>query len=120
KAVSNPLTVIAIFAALSEVASTLALAAVDASLQGTFVWFVMLFPVLLVVLFFLTLNFNPKVLYAPSDFRADENFLNLLKGNTELSVNLEKLNEQLEIAKTQIVSEALSQVGAASDNERRR
>lgn len=80
--VGNPLTVIAIFAGLAEIAGTIALAAVDKSLQPTFVWFVMLFPIFLVTLFFITLNFNPKVLYAPSDFKNENLFLDTLRGKS--------------------------------------
>ena len=69
KPVSNPLTIIAIFAALAEVAETVALAMADEQIQATFVWFVMGFPLLLVISFFLTQNFNSRVLYAPSDFK---------------------------------------------------
>jgi len=35
----------------------------------------MLFPVLLVILFFATLNKNPRVLYGPGDFKDERNFL---------------------------------------------
>lgn len=78
--ISNPLTIIAIFAAFAEIAGTVSLRLVDTSLRGIFVWFVMLFPVLLVVLFFLTLNYNPKVLYAPRDFRDEQNFITTVTG----------------------------------------
>ena len=117
KTVSNPLTIIAIFAALAEIAGTIALATVDKELQRVFVWFVMMFPTLIVILFFLTLNFNPKVLYAPSDFRDEENFLNTLNGRNELSLSFDVLSEQLEIAKEKIVQEATKQVGAAGAAE---
>jgi hypothetical protein len=120
RAVQNPLTVIAIFAALSEVASTVALATVDKELQHIFVWFVMAFPTFLVGLFFLTLNFNPKVLYAPSDFRNEENFLNTLIGSKELSVSFDGLTKQLEVAKQRIVAEAVKEVGAAGETERKK
>ncbi len=118
KAVQNPLTVIAIFAGLSEIASTAALAAVDKDLQHIFVWFVMAFPVLLVGLFFLTLNFNPRVLYAPSDFRSDDNFLNMIAGERELSKSFQEITSQLEVAKQQILDESIKGVGAAGENER--
>jgi len=75
KKVSNPLTIIAIFAGLAEVGGTAVLPFIIEKNQSVFLWFVMLFPVLLVILFFLTLNFNHKVLYAPSDYRTDEGFL---------------------------------------------
>lgn len=81
--ISNPLTIIAIFATLAEIAGTVSLGIVNPSLQSVFVWFVMLFPVLLVTAFFLTLNFNPKVLYAPADFRDDKSFIATVSGAFE-------------------------------------
>jgi uncharacterized tellurite resistance protein B-like protein len=80
----------------------------------------MAFPTIIVALFFITLNFNPKVLYAPSDFRNEENFLNTLIGHKELSGNFQSLTKQLEVAKQQIVTEAVKQVGAAGESERRK
>jgi hypothetical protein len=86
--VSNPLTIIAIFAALSEIAATTALAFIAKELQPIFIWFVMLFPFILVSAFFFTLNKNPKVFYAPSDFKDDKSYLMLnevmLKTENEL------------------------------------
>ena len=78
--IANPLTIIAIFATLAEIAGTVSLGLVDKSLQSVFVWFVMLFPILLVAVFFVTLNFNPKVLYAPGDFRDDKSFIATVSG----------------------------------------
>lgn len=78
KTVSNPLTIIAIFAAFAEVAGTVVLVMVDVEIQTIFVWFVMIFPVLLIIAFFLTLNFNSKALYAPSDFKEEKNFLEIM------------------------------------------
>lgn len=75
KKVSNPLTIIAIFAALAEVNGTVAIGLVKPDLQPIFIWFIIGFPTLLILLFFLTLNFNPRVIYAPSDFRDEENFI---------------------------------------------
>lgn len=75
--IRNPLTVIAIFAALAEVSGTIVLPFLDVALQGTYVWFLMLFPVLLVLAFFVTLNFNRRALYAPSDFREEKHFVDL-------------------------------------------
>ncbi len=81
KQVSNPLTLIAVFASMAEVAATAALPTLDGTVQAQFVWFVMLFPVLLVVLFFLTLNWNHRVLYAPGDYEDETNFLRALFGD---------------------------------------
>jgi hypothetical protein len=81
KKISNPLTIIAIFAALAEVGGTSVISFLNPDLQPIFMWFLVLFPTLLVTLFFLTLNFNPRVIYAPSDFRNEVNFLKTLGGN---------------------------------------
>lgn len=72
--IKNPLTIIAIFAAIAEISGTVVLPFITEANQSTYVWFLMVFPVLLVLLFFLTLNFNHKVLYAPSDFKDEANF----------------------------------------------
>ena len=80
--VSNPLTLIAIFAGVTEAVGQLMLPHIDklsATNQSVLVWFLVLFPVLLVILFFLTLNFNRNALYAPSDFD-DEELFALLSG----------------------------------------
>lgn len=66
------------FAGLAEVAGTVVLPFVEKDLQRLFIWYIMGFPILLVVLFFITLNKNPKVLYAPSDFEDESNFMKLL------------------------------------------
>jgi hypothetical protein len=117
KAVNNPLTIIAIFAALAEVAGTVALAIVDKPLQNVFIWFVMLFPALLVALFFATLNFNPKVLYAPSDFKDEQNFLNSLNSKNQVFFSLETAQEQLEAAKIQIIEDVRNQLGGINRDE---
>ena len=75
KHVANPLTVISIFAAIVEVGATVALPFLSPASQQVFIWFLIGFPSVLVLLFFLTLNFNHRVLYAPSDYREDSSFL---------------------------------------------
>lgn len=76
--IKNPLTVIAIFAGIAEVSGSAVLPFISEANQQTYIWFLMLFPFALVLLFFITLNWNYKVLYAPSDFENEDNFLNLL------------------------------------------
>ncbi len=78
KHVKNPLTLIAVFAGLAEVAATGVLPVLKEDVRNIFVWYVMLFPALLVSLFFWTLNRNHHVLYAPSDFEDEEHFMKTL------------------------------------------
>lgn len=92
KFISNPLTIIAIFAALAEINATVSIGLVDKELQETFIWFVILFPTLLIVMFFLTLNFNTKVIYAPSDYKTDESFQKMFLGDPkpDKEINFDK------------------------------
>jgi len=93
KKISNPLTIIGIFAGIAEVAGTVILPFVSTELQHIFIWYVMGFPVLLVVIFFLTLNKNHKVLYAPSDFDNEDNFMKLLgAAKVDKEIEAVKLN----------------------------
>lgn len=92
--VSNPLTIIAIFAGLAEINGTVVLALVPANIQEIFSWFIIAFPILLVVLFFATLNLNPKVIYAPSDFANEDNFMKTLSYSGKMFSS-----EQIEIVK---------------------
>lgn len=96
KRIKNPLTIIGLFAGIAEVAGTAVLPLVSLELQKFFVWYVMGFPVLLVVLFFITLNKNPKVLYAPSDFVDEKNFMKLLTKAGETMNNVIENNPLIE------------------------
>ena len=77
--VSNPLTIIAIFAGVSEISGTVVLPFLKEENQAIFIWFLMIFPCLLVLFFFLVLLFKHTVLYAPSDFLSDESFLKVVQ-----------------------------------------
>ena len=95
--IRNPLTIIAIFAAIAEISGTAVLPFITDGNQGTYVWFLMIFPLLLIVLFFVTLNFNHKVLYAPSDFKNEENFFKSLSNATPTEKAEKLRNEVREI-----------------------
>jgi hypothetical protein len=67
----NPITIIAIFAALSEASATSVLPYLGEQDRKIYSWFLIAFPSALVVMFFLTLNFNPKVFHAPTEHKED-------------------------------------------------
>ena len=92
--VKNPLTVIAIFAGTAEISGTAILPLLGAESQQTYIWFLMLFPLLLIIFFFLTLNWNHKVLYAPSDFTNEDNFVNILQ-KPSIQETLSKIESDL-------------------------
>lgn len=98
KKISNPLTIIGLFAGIAEVAGTVVLPLVSPDLQRVFIWYVMMFPILLVVLFFITLNLNRNVLYAPSDFSNEENFMKL---TNSINKSVHAAKEQVDQVTTQ-------------------
>ncbi|MDF1691421.1 MAG: hypothetical protein P1U47_03545 [Zhongshania sp.] len=91
--VKNPLTVIAIFAGTAEISGTAILPFLEAGAQSTYIWFLMLFPFTLIAQFFITLNWNHKVLYAPSDFKDEDHFINILQ-KASLKDQIEDFGEE--------------------------
>jgi len=102
KKVSNPLTIIAIFACLAELAGTVVLPIVSTSLQSLFIWYVIGFPILLVILFFLTLNFNAKVLYSPSDYSNEDNFMVALEKKARVEKSYSIIDRKLTETKSKV------------------
>ncbi|MFJ3116068.1 hypothetical protein ACIPI6_05985 [Pseudomonas protegens] len=92
--IKNPLSVIAIFAGLAELSGTVVLPLLEKDVQHLYVWFLMGFPCLLVVLFFVTLWSNYVVLYAPSDFSNDQIFADLLV-NSSPTAKYKKLQGEI-------------------------
>jgi DNA-binding CsgD family transcriptional regulator len=88
--VTNPLTIIAIFAGLAETLATVALIQLPPEIQSIFVYFVMMFPSAIVILFFYVLYFKNTVLYAPSDFENQNHYL-------EANQIKENISEELDI-----------------------
>jgi hypothetical protein len=78
KKITNPMTIIAIFAAISETSAAISLPFLDSDEREIYVWFLISFPFYLLFLFFLTLNFNYRSLYAPSDFGKDKYFVKVI------------------------------------------
>lgn len=93
--IKNPLTVISIFAGVAEISGTTVLPFMQSNNQNVYIWFLMLFPVGLVIIFFITLNFNHKVLYAPSDYKDEGNFVKLF-GIATIKEEESKLKEEVE------------------------
>jgi len=78
------------------------------------------FPVVLVAVFFATLNFNPTALYAPSDYKNEDNFLSTIRRGRDFAQSLDDLNVQLEVAKSNIVEELKREAGHIGEAERAR
>ena len=76
----NPLGIISLFVFFIEAIATVSLnIAVDTDFAGHIVWFIILFPTLIVFLFFGTLWVKRESLYAPMDYSDPQAFQTLLK-----------------------------------------
>ena len=78
KNITSPLTIVGLFSGIAEIAGTTVLAFLPLELQKIFIWFVIAFPTILLVSFFLTWNFNTKVLYPPDAYPNPDDFLKLM------------------------------------------
>ena len=76
--ITTPMTVIAIFATLSETSAAVSLPFLDNKERELYIWFLISFPFYLLLLFFATLNFNYRSLYAPSDFEKGKHFIKVM------------------------------------------
>jgi hypothetical protein len=72
--VRNPLSVIALFVLLVE-AITLVQVRTQEAIAIPLVWFVVLFPTGIALLFFNTLWWGHQFLYSPMEYRSDQSFL---------------------------------------------
>ncbi|WP_299393208.1 hypothetical protein [Pelagibius sp.] len=92
----SPLTVLGGFAGLSEVSMAYVLIKLSPELQSTFVWFVMLFPVVLVIGFFFILFVRPAVWFSPQDYDDPKHYLDSIAGtntNSKIKAQVSQLEE---------------------------
>jgi hypothetical protein len=105
--IKNPLTVISVFAGIAEISGTIVLPFIAPQNQSTYIWFLMLFPPFLVGIFFATLNWNHKTLYAPSDYQNEDNFVNPI-GKSTIQERVVKLEEEVDEVVSDTVISAVS------------
>ena len=110
--VKNPLSVIAIFAGVAEISGTAVLPFMAPENQELYIWFLILFPFTLVLSFFVTLNWNHKALYAPSDYKSDESFQENVNGGRSQREGLSSMEKIIE----EKVSEVLNLVNLSDGN----
>ena len=91
RTIANPLTLIAVFATISETSAAISLPFLDDEEREYYVWFLISFPFYLLFLFFITLNFNYRSLYSPSDFHKTKHFI---RGAAESSCRRRRRSRQ--------------------------
>ncbi|PJZ41684.1 hypothetical protein CH370_09585 [Leptospira kmetyi] len=120
--IRNPLTIIGIFAGITEVGGNVVLPFIkNDNIQIIYIWFLVVFPIILVSFFFLTLNFNSNVLYAPSDYKNEENYVKLKNYDTLKQATLNenvKLNEYTKGVVKNTISSEVSVIKSALDKQK--
>jgi len=100
KTTLNPLWIISIFFSFTETMLGYAVFNTQGFVQITLAIFVVLFPTFVAIMFFRIVWFRPKHLYAPTDYRNDQSFLDSFKETT----TADNLSKQIE----DTVNESLS------------
>lgn len=97
--ITNPMTIIAIFATLSETSAAISLPFLGNEERQTYIWFLISFPFYLLLLFFVTLNLNHRSLYAPSDFEKGKHFFRSMNNEREKQGSADSGAEQQRLAR---------------------
>ena len=92
--INSPLTLITILAGI-PISSMFAIKYVNPELQYIFISFIIGYATLLTLLIFRILFLKPEVLYAPSDFKDEQNFLITLKLNKKVERKKNQSNKAL-------------------------
>lgn len=106
--ITNPMTVIAIFATLSETSAAVSLPFLDDEEREIYVWFLISFPFYLLFLFFATLNFNYRSLYAPSDFEKGKHFIKVMDNAERPEKDYSRLKPETYVRSTPVIDRSLS------------
>ncbi|MCP3660537.1 MAG: hypothetical protein GY830_09605 [Bacteroidetes bacterium] len=72
-----------------------------------FVWFLVIFPCIVIAVFYLLVSKHNDKLYAPSDFTNEEHFVNILESKIEQSPKLNKLEDFTKQIKKEINNQPL-------------
>jgi hypothetical protein len=102
----NPLGIIGLFISLIYGFACLVLGISLNNLHGSeerlpLIWFIILFPVLILIAFTYLVIYHHKKLYAPSDYKDEKNFVNTFFDSKVVAPDLEEVNVQLKSLKTE-------------------
>lgn len=108
----NPLGIIALFVSLIYGFACLVLSTSLNNLHGReerlpLIWFIILFPCLILIVFTFLVVKHHKNLYAPSDFKDEKNFVDTFIGHSSVTKDLEKVNLEIKSLVSEEGSELL-------------
>ena len=96
----NPLGIIALFISLIYGFACLVLGTSLKNLQGQcerlpLIWFIIIFPILILIAFTFLVVYHHEKLYAPSDFTDEKNFVKVFRGSKEIAEDLESVSDKI-------------------------
>lgn len=96
----NPLGIIALFISLIYGFACLVLSTSLKNLQGQteripLIWFIIIFPILILIAFTYLVVYHHEKLYAPSDFEDEKNFVKVFRGNKEIAEDLGSVSDKI-------------------------
>lgn len=77
--IRNPMTIIALFVGLTELALSIVFSNSPSNVQPIILAFIVIFPSLCAIAFYLILWFRPQNFYGPSDYRSDKTYVTMNK-----------------------------------------
>ncbi len=109
----NPLGIIALFVSLIYGVASFVLSTSIDNLHGQeerlpMIWFIILFPILILIAFTFLVIYHHKKLYGPSDFKDEKNFVNTFTGNKEVPSDLDRLLKKLRPLATELNGDKLN------------
>ena len=115
----NPLGIIALFIVLIYGFAALTLG-INSSLQSTerlpLVWFLVLFPVIVLFTFVWLVSKHHEKLYAPGDYQTDEGFLEGMRARARYAAELQAQQDQLKIKVRETLVASSAQNAALTQN----
>jgi hypothetical protein len=108
----SPLGIVALFLVLVYGFASLVTTAehLEPSLRQILVWFLVIFPLVVIFVFYRLVTKYPDKLYAPSDFRDETHFLKIME------IGLRRPNQAIELAK-QLAEKATEKIGSSDKTE---
>ena len=91
--IGNPLSIIALLIGITELSFSLVFSKLPDEIHTPIIWFMILFPVLYTIGFFLVLFLRPQNFYGPSDFRSDEYYALVNKHLNEIRAEHSTIGE---------------------------
>jgi len=112
--IRNPMTIIALFVGLTEIGFGIGIRNVPQELQSFFIWFIILFPFLCALGFFIILYFRPQNFYSPLDFRSDATYLAVQKQSADLTGITQYIADEKDAKSGKETSDTLSSISVSN------